>query len=170
MPVHNLLLKIAQTLAFALPLILFNSNMSFAESLSAKLPDIYSGYYSREGNNEQMAETSGNNQYIRFYPGKRIIRLYVPYPYSKTVKSDVISRAFNLAMKETTGSAYIKNKFGMDKLIVAHLDFFHLVEGQVMYDCGKPKPCRVIFDNNSITVIKPGIVLEHKIRYALVRD
>lgn len=143
------------------------SGVCFAEEPSSNnTQHIYSGYFSREGNDGKMAQTSGNNHYIKFYPEKRIIRLYIPFPYSKTVKPAAINRAFNTAATMSTGSAYIRGKFGvMDELIVAHLDFYHLVDKQVMYDCGKAKPCRVVFDDSFMTVIKPGIVLEHKIRY-----
>lgn len=151
----------------------FCSGLSYADAdkLSVNAQKIYSGFYSREGNDGKMAETTGNNTYIKFYPENRIIRLYIPFPYSKTVKPDVITAAFNAAVNKSTGSAYIRGKFGvMDELIVVHLDFFHWVDGQVMYDCSKPKPCKIIFDDSSMTVIKPGIVLEHKIRYDLVED
>lgn len=163
-------ISIAMTLFLFIGLL--GSGVSYAaETSAADKKHLYSGYYSREGNDGKMAQTSGNNQYLRFYPEKRIVRLYIPYPYSKTVKPELINRAFNAVLKETSGSAYIKGKFGvMDEKIVAHLDFFHWVEGQVMYDCGKPKPCKVTFADNSLTVIKPGIVLEHKIRYDAVRD
>jgi len=149
---------------------LFYSGASFAkESSDNARPNIFAGYYSREGNNAEMAQSSGHNEYIKFFPETRIVRLYIPYPYAKTVKPDAITSAFNVAVKESTGSAYIRDKFGvMDEQIVAHLDYFRWVDDQVMYDCGKPKPCRVTFDDSSMTVIKPGIVLEHKIRYELV--
>jgi len=150
---------------------LLYSGISVAEKSAVNKLNIYSGYYSREGNNEKMAIASGNNQYVRFFPKKRIVRLYIPYPYSKSVKPATINAAFNRVKNETSGSAYIKGKFGiMDEKIVAHLDFYHWVDNQVMYDCGKPRPCRVSFDDTSMTVIKPGLVLEHKIHYTLVND
>jgi len=151
----------------------FCTGFSYADTDKSSIitKKIYSGFYSREGNNDEMAKTSGNNHYIKFYPENRIIRLYIPFPYSKTVKPDAINIAFNTAAKKSSGSAYIKDKFGvMDELVVAHLDFFRWVDGQVMYDCGKPAPCKVMFDDSSMTVIKPGMVLEHKIRYDLVTD
>jgi hypothetical protein len=164
-------MKTHLSLILILILSVFGLRVSYADKPLANTPKIDLGFYSREGNNEKMAKTSGNNQYIRFYPEKRIIRLYIPYPYSKTVKQETINAAFNAAAKVSTGSAYIRDKFGvMDVDIVAHLDFFHWVDGQVMYDCSKPKPCKVIFGDSAMTVIKPGIVLEHKIRYKLVRD
>lgn len=141
-----------------------------AETTQQTQPNI-SGFYSREGNNGDMAKASGHNEYIRFYPEKRIIRLYVPFPYAQNVAADAINRAFDAAIKETTGSAYIKSKFGvMDELSVAHLDNYRWIDNQVMYDCDKPKPCRVEFDEQHMTVIKPGMVLEHKIRYDLIRN
>lgn len=158
-------------LASLLVMSFFCSGASIAANPTDGSKPVYSGYYSREGNDGKMAQTSGNNQYVKFYSEKRIIRLYIPYPYSKTVTSEAINKAFGASKKETTGSAYIKGKFGvMDEMIVAHLDFYHWVNNQVMFDCGKPKPCKVIFNDKSMTVIKPGIVLEHKINYSLVKD
>ena len=148
---------------------LLASGTSFAEKPSINNQHIYSDYYSREGNDGKMAQSSGNNHYIKFYPENRIVRLYIPYPYSKTVKPESINLAFNTAIYVSEGSAYIRDKFGvMDEPIIAHLDFFRWVDEQVMYDCGKSMPCRVQFDNGFMTVIKPGIVLEHKIRYERV--
>jgi len=149
----------------------FSPTVGAIEITPSDAKPVYSGYYSREGNNAKMAQTSGNNQYVRLYPKERIIRLYIPYPYSKTVTPNAINKAFDEAKKRTSGSAYIKDKFGiMNEKVVAHLDFYRWVDEQVMFDCGKPKPCKVQFGNNSMTVIKPGIVLEHKIQYELVPD
>lgn len=151
--------------------VVFISESAVAEESKNNRQHIYSGYYSREGNDEKMAQTSGNNHYVKFYPENRIIRLYIPFPYSKTVKPAAINAAFNAAVKQSSGSAYIRDKFGvMEEPIVAHLDFFRWVDEQVMYDCGKPTPCKVDFATGFMTVIKPGIVLEHKIRYDLVKD
>ena len=150
---------------------LFISGAGHAGQTSMDEQKIYTGYYSREGNDAEMAQTIGNNTYIKFYPEKRIIRLYIPYPYSKTVKPSEINTAFNNAAKKSTGSAYIRDKFGvMKEEVVAHLDFYHWVDEQVMYDCSKPKPCKISFADNAMTVIKPGIVLEHKVNYQLVSE
>ncbi len=150
---------------------LWISGLCVADDSSPDELKIYSGYYSREGNNEEMARTTGYNHYVRFFPGNRIIRLYVPYPYAETIKPSFINLAFNAAIKQSTGSAYIRSKFGvMDEKVIAHLDSFHWVNNQIMYDCGKSSPCRVTFDDKSMTVLKPGLVLEHKIHYALVKE
>ena len=154
---------------------IFASGASYAEESSAVPSDvdekIYAGFYSREGNDGDVAQTTGNNTYVKFYPGKRIVKLYIPYPYSKSVKSKEISAAFNSAIKKSSKSAFIRDKFGvMKKEVVAHLDTFHWVENQVMFDCGKTEPCRVSFDDKSMTVLKPGMVVAHKIKYELIKD
>lgn len=140
-----------------------------AEDVKPVPEEVFQGYYSREGNNAKMAETTGNNIYIKFYPDNRIIRLYIPYPYAKTVKSEAIKTAFDNASKKSSGSAYIREKFGvMEKEVMAHLDTFRWLENQVMFDCGKSEPCKVTFAENSMSILKPGMVVAHKINYSLV--
>ena len=163
--------KSSMPLSFIFMLATFFSGVLSAEQMTTDEQKIYAGYYSREGNDAKMAQTTGSNTYIKFYPEKRIVRLYIPYPYSKTVKPNEINAAFNNAAKKSTGSAYIRGKFSvMKEDVVAHLDFYHWVNKQVMYDCSKPKPCKITFSDNAMTVIKPGIVLEHKINYSLVNE
>lgn len=173
--VSGLAIGLTMRFLFSLLLVLsmtsgvFGADTTTTEKSSVKPENIFLGYYSREGNNGKMAQTTGNNQYIKFYPEKKIVRLYIPFPYSKSIKPETINAALNAAEKKSIGSAYIRGKFGvLGELSVAHLDFYHLVDNQVMYDCGKAKPCRVTFDSDSMTVIKPGLVLEHKIYYELV--
>ena len=147
------------------------SGISWAEEEAGGQRDIYAGYYSQEGNYGELGETSGHSHYVKFYPKNRILRLYIPFPYSKTVKPVAISTAFNTAAKKTSGSAYIRDKFGvMDVDIIAHLDTFRWVDGQVMYDCSNAAPCKIKFDDDSMTIIKPGVVLEHEILYELIKD
>ena len=129
-------------------------------------PDIYASYYSREDNYGKEAEGSGNSHYIKFYPENRIVRLYIPFPYSKSLKPDVINAVFDTAVKKTAKSAYIRDKFGLlDKPAVAHLDMVRRIDGEVMYDCGNATPCKVIFAGDSMTVIRPGVVMNREIFY-----
>lgn len=131
---------------------------------------IYTGFYSREGNNAEHAETNGFNIYVKFYPKNRLIRLNIPYPYAKTVKPEAIHKVFDNAVKKSSGIAYIRDKFGvMEVKVTAILDTFRWIDNQVMYDCGKNEPCVVNFDDKSMTVLKPGMVVAHKINYALIK-
>lgn len=130
---------------------------------------IFKGYYSREGNNAKHAETNGYNIYVKFYPNNRVIRLNIPYPYAKTVKPETIHKAFDNADKKSSGIAYIKDKFDvMEVKITAILDTFRWIDNQVMYDCGKNEPCKISFGDKSMTVLKPGMVVAHKINYELI--
>ena len=144
----------------------FISGASYAEKTSGIDQKIYSGFYSREGNDADVAQTTGNNTYVKFYPETRIVRLYIPYPYSKSVTAEEINAAFDAAVKKSTKSAYIRSKFGVMKQdVVGHLDTFRWIDNQVMFDCGKTEPCKVSFSDKSMTVLKPGMVVSHKINY-----
>jgi len=132
---------------------------------------IYSGYFSRQENDGKMAEMSGKSHYIKFYPGDRVARLYIPYPYSKQLSTEMISKVFKVASGKTTGSAYIRDTFGLlDKAVVAHLDDFRRVDGQIQFDCGSSNPCTIEFLDGLIQVIKKGIVKDHIIKYNYVED
>ena len=87
---------------FFLPALLLVWGMSANGPAWAQPPpdhgsDIYTGYYSREGNFGEMAKSSGNSHFVKFYPDKRFVRLYIPYPYSEQVASEAINAAFAAA-------------------------------------------------------------------------
>jgi len=159
------------TLIVTLVVSVLFSGTSWAQNEKGSQQDVYTGYYSQEGNYGELGETSGHSHYVKFYPPNRMIRLFIPFPYSKTVKSSAINTAFNAAVKRTSGSAYIRDKFGvLDKPAVVHMDIFRWIDGQVMYDCSNAAPCKIRFDDKSMTIIKPGVVLEHEILYELIKD
>ncbi len=132
---------------------------------------VFSGYYSRQGNDGELAEVTGKSQYIRFYPGERIIRLYIPYPYSKTVGPDSIRQLFEVVRATTTGSAYIRDDFGvLDQDILAHTDSIKVLDGEIKFDCSNSAPCEIRFSGESMKIIKPGIVKQHIVNYDLISD
>lgn len=146
------------------------SGLVYSESAQTGA-EIYSGYYSREQNDGEMARASRKSHYIRFYPENRIVRLIIPYPYSTTVSADAIREVFDIAANKTTGSAYIADTFGvLDERIVAHLDLVRLIEGSYYFDCGVAVPCRIEFADKGMYVIQKGIVKEHVTAYDLVPD
>ena len=78
---------------------------------------VYNGFFSREENDGKMAQMSGKSHYMKFYPPNRVIRLFIPYPYSTTVKAEEISAVFAEVSKKTIGDAFIRGKFGvMDRM------------------------------------------------------
>ncbi|MDA9982476.1 hypothetical protein N9H39_07010 [Gammaproteobacteria bacterium] len=133
--------------------------------------DAYSGYYSREQNDGDMARASRNSHYIRFFPDNRIVRLIIPFPYSTTLSADTIRRVFDIAANRTTGSAYIQDTFGLlDEKIVVQLDSVRLIEGTYFFDCGVTVPCRIEFTGNGMNIVQKGIVKDHITAYDLVPD
>ena len=153
-----------------LSIVLVAPGVSYAESTKTK-PDIYSGYYSREQNDGELARTSRNSHYIRFYPGNRVVRLIVPYPYSTTLNADSIRKVLDIALNKSVGSAYISDTFGvLDEKVVAHLDSIRLIEGIYYFDCGVAVPCRIEFIDKGMIIIEKGIVKEHVTAYDLVPD
>ncbi|GJL81352.1 MAG: hypothetical protein DHS20C01_09860 [marine bacterium B5-7] len=132
---------------------------------------ITSGYFVREGNDSDLAELSGANQYIRFFSKNRIVRLYIPYPYSAEVSADAIRKVFESVSAQTTKSAYIRGDFGiLDEAIVAHIDKVKTIDGRVMFDCSLSAPCEIIFSDNEMIIMNPGIVKKLEVHYRLVPD
>ncbi len=141
----------------------------FAIASAAEKLDIYSGYYSREGNDSKAAEVSGNSFYIKFYPDQWVVMLYVPYPYSLEVKPDLLKKVF--AKIERKSAAYIKNDFGLLKeKAVAHVERFGMVkENEARFECDGMAPCQVIFEGDTLDMIKAGIISNHIIRFRRVK-
>ncbi len=146
------------------------SGLAYAEQEKEDIV-VYSGYFSRQENDGKMAEMSGKSHYVKFYPGDRVLRLYIPYPYSKQLSSEMINKVFAAASGSTAGSAYIRDTFGLlDKQVVAHLDDFRRVDGQIQFDCGSSNPCTIEFLDGFIQVIKKGIVKDHIIKYDYIAE
>ncbi len=133
--------------------------------------DRYSGYYSREQNDGEIAKASRKSHYIRFYPENRIVRLFIPFPYSRTLSRGVIGQTFEHAINSTTGSAFIQGTFGvLEQRAVANVDFVKKINGAVMFDCDKSAPCRIEFVESGMRVIQKGLVTDHVIAYDYVSD
>ena len=134
-------------------------------------PVVYSGYYNREQNDGEMARITGKSHYVKFFKGNRIIRLYVPYPFSGPIRPEDIRSIFQMANKQSTISAYIKDDFGILKeKIIAHIDVIHRVSGEIMYDCGVMSPCKIIFGKDSFKVLQKGIAKDHVTLYEYVSE
>jgi hypothetical protein len=165
--------RITPSAAHVLPLL---SMCMIAPNVTLADPDgtneyIYSGYYSREQNDGDLARASRNSHYIRFYPDNRIVRLIIPFPYSTTVDPEDIRKVFDFAAGRTSGSAYISDTFGvMHERIVAHLDSVRVIEGNMYFDCGASVPCRIVFDASGMRIIQKGLVKDHVTSYDLIPD
>ena len=107
---------------------------------------------------------------MKFYPPNRIIRLFIPYPYSTTVKPEAIASVFNTISKKSVGDAFIRGKFAvMDQDVIANLGTVKTGQGIVLFDCDSSSPCRIEFTEKDLKVIKKGILADHIIVYDHVK-
>ena len=125
---------------------------------------VFSGHFSREENDGKMARLSGKSHYMKFYSPDRVIRLFIPYPYSASVKSEVISKVFDEVSKMTVGNAFIRGKFGqLEQDAIANIGKVKNSGDDIMFDCNASAPCRIIFLEKTLKVIKKGIISDHVI-------
>lgn len=132
---------------------------------------VFDGYYERSDEDGKIARMSGSSQYIRFYPGNRIIRLYVPHPYVGDLSPGVLRRVFSRAHGSTAGSAFIRDDFGeLEQAVVAHLDVVRVIDDRILFDCSNSAPCEVLFSPGEMVIVNPGIVGNHHVHHRLVPD
>ncbi len=125
-----------------------------------------SGYYSRDGNNGTPSRTTRNNIYIKFFEDRWIGMLYIPYPSATSVESSVIESVFNKAKTKTTGSAYLRGKFGhLEEPATVQFERYGYLEDRVVFECGSLSPCTIRFSEDYLELIKPGVITEHIIKY-----
>jgi len=130
---------------------------------------VYSGYFSREENDGKMARLSGKSHYMKFLPPNRVIRLFISYPYSTSLKPEVISKVFHEISKMTVGDAYIKGKFGyLDEDAITNIGKVKYIDDVVQFDCDARVPCKIVFFDGGLKVIKKGMVADHIIMYDYV--
>ena len=133
--------------------------------------DIFSGHFSMEGNNESPSQTINNNIYIKIFENQWIALLYVPYPYATTVSSSAITRVFEEAKKQTSGSSYLRGTFGqLSEPATIHIEKFGYLEDRLIFECGSLSPCTIRLGDDYLELIKPGVINEHIIKYNHVID
>jgi hypothetical protein len=132
----------------------------------ANIGENLSGYFSRDGNNASPSETTRNNIYIKFFEDRWIAMLFIPYPYATSVESSVIERAFHEAKKKTSGSSYLRGKFGhLAESATVQIERYGYLEDRIVFECGSLAPCTIRTGEDYLELIKPGVINEHIIRY-----
>lgn len=127
-------------------------------------PIVFSGYFSREENDGKMARLSGKSHYMKFYAPNRVIRLFIPYPYSTSIKPETISKVFQEVNKMSLGDAYIKGKFGhLKQEVIANIGKVKTNPNSILFDCDATAPCRIEFMEDALKLIKKGILADHVI-------
>jgi len=160
----TLILAHALTMSVALP------GIAHAQQ-SAEKTNMFSGHYSREGNNGSPANAINSNIYMKLFADQRVAMLYVPLPYATKVESAAITKALEQAVKMTTGSAYIRDKFGqLTELATVQIEKYGYMEDRLIFECGSLAPCTIKLGDGFLELIKPGVINEHIIRYDHVID
>ena len=131
-------------------------------------PLVVGGYFAPV---DDGGEPSGTSRFIRFFAPDRIVRLYVPHPFDREVDVGVIGRAFENIHATTAASAYLRGDFGVLPFdATAHVDRVRIMDGSVLFDCGRAAPCIVVFGEESMTIVSPGIVGSREFPYRFVPD
>jgi len=158
----------------SLLLLLVTITIFSANSLAAQTPDkmdVFSGYFSMEGNNETPSKNINNNIYIKVFKNQWIAMLYIPYPYATTVDSSAINKVFEEAKRQTSGSAYLRGTFGqLSELATLQIEKFGYLEDRLVFECGSLSPCTIRLSDDYLELIKPGVINEHIIKYNHVID
>ena len=142
----------------------FPGNLLSAQHANAG--ESLSGYYSMEGNNGSPSRTARNNIYIKFFDDRWIAMLYIPYPSATSVESSVVDSVFKEAKAKTTGSAYLRGKFGhLEEPATVQIERYGYLEDRVVFECGSLAPCTIRFSEDYLELIKPGVINEHIIKY-----
>lgn len=146
-------------------LLTFFSGSAYSEQASKTL-DILTGHFSRESNNQNAAETTNNNIYIKMYPEQWIALLYVPYPYAKNVSPNMVDEVFKNVKFGSESGSFTRDTFGVLKeAATVHVEKYEMVKGQLQFQCGSLNPCAVRFYDNYIELVKSGIINEHIIKF-----
>jgi hypothetical protein len=128
--------------------------------------DIFSGHFSMQGNNESPSATAKNSIYIKLFKNQWVAMLYIPYPYSTKVNSSAITKVFEEAKKQTSGSSYIRGTFGqLSEPATVQIEKFGYLEDRLIFECGSLSPCTIRLGDDYLELIKPGVINEHIIKY-----
>lgn len=127
------------------------------------------GFYARAGNDGSPAKTAGNNIYLKFFPDRWVVMLFVPYPYATGVDAGAIDTAFDKAKQMTATASYLRSKFGvLDENATAQIERYGYLEQKIMFECGAMSSCTIKIGDSYLELIKPGVINEHIVRYDYV--
>ena len=125
-----------------------------------------SGFYARHGNNGNPAKTVGNNIYIKFFDDRWVGMMFVPYPYAIEVGNAAIDKVFAAARKQVTNAAILRGKYGqLEEAATITIERYGYLQDRIIFECGALSPCTIRLGEDSLELIKPGVINEHIIRY-----
>lgn len=124
------------------------------------------GFYAREGNNDSPAKAAKNNIYIKFFDDRWVGMLFIPYPYAVEVENEAINKVFEAMRKQATRAAILRGKYGLlEEAATAQIERYGYLQDRIIFECGALSPCTIKLGDDSLDLIKPGIINEHITRY-----
>ncbi len=124
------------------------------------------GFYAREGNGGSPAKAAGNNIYIKFFSDRWLAILFVPYPYATGVDSETIAGVLDTARAQTASASFLKGEFGLlDEAATVQIERYGYYQDRIAFECGALSACTIKISDDSLELIKPGVINEHIIRY-----
>ncbi|MCF6224702.1 MAG: hypothetical protein L3J22_00135 [Xanthomonadales bacterium] len=165
---HSVIKLLISTTSAALILLLLVTQPLQAEDDT----DIYSGYYSRDREDGKAAEIAGVSQYIKFYPDKWVVMIYIPYEYSLSLSPQMIHAALKDIKSQAKTQSYFKGKFGeLEEKSVAHVEHYRdLGGGELEFECDGTAPCKARFSADTMELRKAGMLSNHIIDYNRVSE
>ena len=149
--------------------ILLSFSLLTAATLSAQQTgsgENLSGFYTREGNNGSPAKTAGNNIYIKFFDDRWVGMMFIPYPYAIEVENAAIDTVFTAARKQVKRAAILRGKYGvLAEAATIQIERYGYLEDRIVFECGALSPCTIKLGDDSLELIKPGVINEHIINY-----
>ena len=140
-----------------------------AANLSAQQPgngENLAGFYAREGNNGSPAKTAGNNIYIKFFEDRWVGMMFISYPYAIEVENEPIEKVFAAARKRATRAAILRGKYGLlTEAATITIERYGYLQDRIVFECGALSPCTIKLAEDSLELIKPGVINEHIIKY-----
>lgn len=128
--------------------------------------EILDGHYTPDIVGENPARSGGNEIFIKFFPGRWLGLMFVPYPYADRVEESVITRVLERARQQTRGAAYLKGTFSLlDETATVQIERYGYHRDRIAFECGALAPCTIRIGNGFLEFSKPGVVSEHVVLY-----
>ncbi len=134
--------------------------------------DMYSGYFYRDSDDDRVAKITGKELFLKFYPDQRVVMLYIPYPYSKSLQAETIHQVFSEVIATVKTEAYTRGEFSLlEQDALAQVEFYTSMDGgQYRFECNGTAPCRVKFADDSLEMRKAGMLNDHIIKFNRAKD
>jgi hypothetical protein len=133
--------------------------------------EILDGHYAPDIVGARPAQAGGNAIFLKFFPGRWLALMFVPYPYADRVAAGLVTQAFERARQHTDSAAYIKDSFGLlEQPATVQIERYGYYRDRIAFECGALSPCTIHIRNGFLEFSKPGVVTERVVLYRHVES